>query len=151
MPVELTSSPALVLALALAAGITAQILARHLRVPGIVVLLAVGVLLGPEILGLVDPGALGHAMHDVVGFAVAVILFEGGLNLNVGRLRREALPIRRLLTLGAVTTLLGATLAVHSILGKTDDPAGAGLGAQHHECRGHHDDDQDQKPSRKNP
>ena len=32
--------PAVVLALALVAGITSQILARHLRVPGIVVLLA---------------------------------------------------------------------------------------------------------------
>jgi len=56
-------------------------------------------------------------MHDVVGFAVAVILFEGGLNLNVGRLRREALPIRRLLTLGAAVTLAGATLVSHWLLG----------------------------------
>lgn len=111
------SSPALVLALALIAGILSQILARHLRVPGIVVLLATGVLLGPEVLGIVDPGALGHAMHDVVGFAVAVILFEGGLNLDIRRLRREAASIRRLLTLGAGITLVGATAASHWLLG----------------------------------
>jgi NhaP-type Na+/H+ or K+/H+ antiporter len=117
MPLEFSTSPALVLSLALAAGIVSQILARHLRIPGIVVLLAVGVALGPEVLGIIDPGALGHSMHDVVGFAVAVILFEGGLNLNVSRLRRESLPIRRLLTLGAGTTLAGAALTSRLLLG----------------------------------
>lgn len=117
MSFEFATNPALVLAFALAAGITSQIVARHLRIPGIVVLLAAGVVLGPELLGIVDPGALGHAMHDVVGFAVAVILFEGGLNLNVRRLRREALPIRRLLTVGAVVTMVGATMASRYVLG----------------------------------
>jgi len=112
-----SSSPALVLALALAAGIVCQVLARHLRIPGIVLLLAAGVLLGPEMLGIIDPSALGHGMHDVVGFAVAVILFEGGLNVNVGRLRREALPIRRLLTFGAGVTLVGGALAARWTLG----------------------------------
>jgi NhaP-type Na+/H+ or K+/H+ antiporter len=116
MHAELSSNAALVLSLALAAGIVSQVLARHLRIPGIVLLLGAGVLLGPEVLGIVDPTALGHAMHDVVGFAVAVILFEGGLNLNIRRLRREALPIRRLLTLGGGTTLVGATLASHWLL-----------------------------------
>ncbi len=117
MLLDVSNNPALVLALALAAGIVSQILARHLRIPGIVVLLVAGVVLGPEVLGAVDPGALGHAMHDVVGFAVAVILFEGGLNLSFRRLRREAGPIRRLLTIGAAVTLVGASLATHWILG----------------------------------
>lgn len=114
---ELSTSPALVLSLALATGIISQILARHLRVPGIVVLLAAGVVLGPELLGIINPAALGDGMHDVVGFAVAVILFEGGLNLDVRRLRREALPIRRLLTLGALITLVGAALSARWLLG----------------------------------
>ncbi len=114
---ELSTSPALVLSLALVTGIISQILARHLRVPGIVVLLAAGVVLGPELLGIINPAALGHGMHDVVGFAVAVILFEGGLNLNIRRLRREALPIRRLLTLGALITLVGAALSTRWLLG----------------------------------
>lgn len=114
---QVSTNPALVVSLALATGIISQVLARHLRVPGIVILLGAGVLLGPEVLGIIDPGALGHAMHDVVGFAVAVILFEGGLNLNVRRLRREALPIRRLLTLGAAITLAGAALSTRWIIG----------------------------------
>lgn len=113
---DFAHDPALVLALALAVGIVCQMLARHLRVPGIVVLLAAGVLLGPDVLGVIDPGALGHAMHDVVGFAVAVILFEGGLNVDIRRLRREALPIRRMLTIGALVTLVGAALASRWLL-----------------------------------
>ena len=98
------ADPALTVAIALAAGIVAQTLARHLRIPGIVVLLAAGWLLGPDLLGLVRPETLGAALHTLVGFAVAVILFEGGMNLNLARLRREAKAIRRLVTVGAVVS-----------------------------------------------
>ncbi|MGE0157774.1 MAG: cation:proton antiporter [Gemmatimonadales bacterium] len=98
-------------ALALGAGVIAQTLAHHLRLPGIVVFLAAGVLLGPDILDVVRPEALGRGLDTLVGLAVSLILFEGGLNLNVGRLRREATTIRRLVTIGAVVTALGATLA----------------------------------------
>lgn len=100
-------SPALTFAVALAVGVFAQSVGRHLRVPGIVFLLAAGVLLGPQFADVVRPDTLGPALQPIVGLAVAVVLFEGGLNLNVGRLRREALTIRRLITLGALITLAG--------------------------------------------
>lgn len=111
------SNPALTVALALAAGIVAISIARHLRLPGIVVLLGVGVLLGPDGFGLLDPAGLGRATHILVEFAVAVILFEGGLNLEWRRLRAEAGTIRRLVWLGALMTATGGTLAAHWILG----------------------------------
>jgi len=111
------ANPSLVVAVALAAGITAQSVAQHLRIPGIVVLLAVGVLLGPDGLGIVRPGDLGDGLHMLVGFAIAVILFEGGLNLEWRRLRSEAAAIRGLVTGGALVTWLGGALAVHWILG----------------------------------
>ena len=111
------SDPALAIALALAAGMIAQTLARHLKVPGIVLLLATGVLLGPDVLNVVRPAALGASLHDLVGFAVAVILFEGGMNLNLERLRREARSIRQLMTVGALVTTAGAALAARWIMG----------------------------------
>jgi NhaP-type Na+/H+ or K+/H+ antiporter len=74
--------PALTVALALAAGMLGQSVARHLRIPGIVLLLGAGVLLGPDALGLVRPRILGAALPALVGFAVAVVLFEGGMNLD---------------------------------------------------------------------
>lgn len=107
----------LTLAVALAAGVLAQAVARRLRMPGIVLLLAFGALLGPEALGLVDSQSLGTGLFGIVDFAVAVILFEGGMNLEATRLRQQELPIRKLVTLGALTTLLGATVAVRVLLG----------------------------------
>jgi NhaP-type Na+/H+ or K+/H+ antiporter len=111
------SDPALAIALALAAGMIAHTLARHLRVPGIVLLLATGVLLGPDVLDVVRPAVLGASLHDLVGFAVAVILFEGGMNLNLERLRREARSIRQLVTVGALVTTAGAALAARWTMG----------------------------------
>jgi NhaP-type Na+/H+ or K+/H+ antiporter len=111
------ADPALTIALALAAGMIAQVLARHLRIPGIVLLLGTGVLLGPDVAGILRPGALGDSLHALVGFAVAVILFDGGMNLNLGRLRREARSIRQLVTLGALVTAAGGALAARLILG----------------------------------
>ncbi|MDH3213013.1 MAG: cation:proton antiporter [Myxococcales bacterium] len=104
--------PALTLVLALAVGILAQAVARHVRVPGIVLLLVAGVALGPDGLGWVQPHALGEGLFAIVDLAVAVILFEGGLNLEISRLRREQTPIRRLVIVGALVTMLGGALAV---------------------------------------
>ena len=114
---EFVNDPAFNVGLALAVGMLAQALARHLRVPGIVLLLAAGVLLGPDLLGIVRPDSLGEGLQTLVGFAVAVILFEGGMNLNLRRLRREALAIRRLVTWGALVTAVGGALAARWLLG----------------------------------
>lgn len=105
--------PRLTFALALVAGVLAQSVARHLRLPGIVVLLLVGVGLGPDGLGWVQPRSLGDGLFTIVDFAVAIILFEGGLNLQISRLRREGAAIRRLITFGALVTLLGGAAAVY--------------------------------------
>ncbi len=110
------SHPGLTVAIALAAGVLAQSVARHVRVPGIVVLLVAGALLGPDGLGAVDPRALGDGLLAIVDIAVAVILFEGGLNLDISRLRRAQSSIRRLVTVGALLTLVGAMLAVRALL-----------------------------------
>ncbi len=110
-------SPTLTVAIALAAGMVAQALAAHLRAPGIVLLLATGVVLGPDVAGVVRPDTLGSGLLGLVGFAVAVILFEGGLNLDVRRLRRAQRPIRQLVTVGALVTAVGGTLVAKVILG----------------------------------
>ena len=107
----LETDAALVVAIALASGILIQCLAQAVRVPAIVLLLAAGVGLGPDGLGWVRPGELGEGLFLLVDFAVAVILFEGALNLDITRLRREEQVIRRLVTSGALVTLLGGTLA----------------------------------------
>lgn len=113
---ELFANPTLTVALALFAGMAAHALAQHLRIPGIVVLLATGVLLGPDVAGIIRPDTLGDSLPALVGFAVAVILFDGALNLDVRKLRAEGRSIRQLSTVGALTTALGSTIAAHFIL-----------------------------------
>ena len=111
------NNPALTLAFAMAFGMLAQVLARHLRIPGIVLLLGAGLLLGPDALGIVHPSSLGDALPFIVGFAVAVILFEGGMNLRLSRIRREGKTIRQLITTGALVTALGGTITAKVFLG----------------------------------
>lgn len=110
-------NPGLTVALALAVGIVAQTVAHHLRIPGIVLLLITGVVLGPDVGGIIHPATLGSALGVVTGFAVAVILFEGGLNLKIERLKRERRSIRQMITLGGVVTAVGGTLAVRWLFG----------------------------------
>jgi len=109
--------PALTVVLAIAVGILAQALASHTRLPSIVLLLASGAALGPDGLGWVVPQNLGTGLLTIVELAVAVILFEGGLNLEINRLRRSRKSIRRLVTWGALITMAGAAIAVRVFLG----------------------------------
>ena len=104
------------MALALALGMVAQALAHHMRVPGIVLLLAAGVAFGPDGAGIIHPAELGSALNILIGFAVAVILFEGGMNLKVRRLRRAQRSIRQLIIVGGLITVAGGALAAHYIL-----------------------------------
>ncbi|MFA5203764.1 MAG: cation:proton antiporter [Lentisphaeria bacterium] len=104
---------------ALAAGGGLFVLARWLRLPGIVFLLAAGVLLGPECAGLVQPEGLGNALPALVSLAVGLILFEGGLTLDVNGYRTASGVIHRLLTLGVLVTWLGVAAAVWLLFGKS--------------------------------
>ena len=97
-------------------GVLAQILAVHLRLPGIVLLLAVGVLMGPDFANIIRPETLGSGLPAFVGFAVAIILFEGGLQMNIKRLARQAKPIRRLVTVGAIITAVLATAVAYFVM-----------------------------------
>ncbi len=114
---DIFANPGLTIGLALVIGILAQSLAQHLRVPSIVILLATGALLGPDGLGIIQPESLGESLQSLVGFAVSVILFEGAMNLDMKKLRRQARSIQQLSTIGVLVTAGGATLAAWLILG----------------------------------
>jgi len=111
------NNPAFSIALALAAGMIAQSTARHVKIPGIVLLLVVGVLLGPDGINIIRPSTLGEALPILVGFAVAVILFEGGMNLRISRLKREEHTILQLISIGALISAAGGTIAAKLFLG----------------------------------
>jgi NhaP-type Na+/H+ or K+/H+ antiporter len=93
-------------------GIGAEWLAWRLRLPSILVLLIFGIVAGP-VIGFLNPDALlGDLLLPIVSLAVAIILFEGGLNLRVSELRQVGGVVRKLITVGAlVTWLIGAGAA----------------------------------------
>lgn len=101
--------------IALGAGTGLILLARLLDQSSIVLLLAGGILLGPEGLDWVRPDGMGNALGSIVSIAVAIILFEGGLTLDIRGYRTAPALIRRLLTAGVLTTWAGGTLAILAI------------------------------------
>ncbi|MEH3121589.1 MAG: S41 family peptidase [Sphingomonas phyllosphaerae] len=99
------------------AGVFGQWLGWRLRLPAIIPLLAIGALLGP-IGGLIHPSAaLGEVMRPAIGMAVAIIVFEGGLNLNLRELRSAGSGIVRLVSVALPLNWLLGTLAGHWVAG----------------------------------
>ena len=95
------------------AGITAQVLAAYFRLPSIVLLLLLGILLGSDGLGVLHPHVLGSGLEVIVALATAIILFEGGLNLDLQELGRVSVSLQLLVTLGTLITLIGGSMAAH--------------------------------------
>jgi len=97
---------------AFAAGIMLIVVSRRFQLPAIVLLLLGGYACGPQILGIVRPDSLGGGLIVIVELAVGLILFDGGLTLDVQGYRLASGPIRRLLTVGVVVTWLGTAVAI---------------------------------------
>ncbi|MCL6755340.1 cation:proton antiporter [Nostoc sp. CCCryo 231-06] len=101
------------IAIAVFAGISAQVLAAYFRIPSIVLLLLLGILFGSDGIGLLHPHLLGSGLEVIVALATAIILFEGGLNLDLRELGRVSVSLQLLVTLGTLITLLGGSMAAH--------------------------------------
>jgi NhaP-type Na+/H+ or K+/H+ antiporter len=99
--------------IAVLAGISAQVIAEYLKVPSIVFLLMFGILLGRDGFGILHPQSLGVGLEVIVALSVAVILFEGGLSLDLRDLGKVSGSLRNLVTLGTLITLLGGGMAAH--------------------------------------
>ncbi len=102
---------------AVSAGIALVALAHRLSIPAIVLLLFGGVILGPVGLNVVRPTSLEHELPVIVSLSVALILFEGGLTLNVQGYRQASGVILRLLSIGVATTWFATTAALIFIAG----------------------------------
>lgn len=93
-----------------------SILASRLErtpVNGALVYVAVGVLLGPQVLGLIDLSVDGEVISRLAEFALAVCLFTDSTNANLSVLRRvEAAPMRLLLIGLPLTIALGLGLGI---------------------------------------
>ena len=100
-------------------GTGAQIFSERIKIPATGPLLIVGLLFGKDIIGLIQPQILEVGLSLIVKMAVAIIVFEGGLLLNVYDLRHTSRAVTGLITVGLlITTALAAVLA-HFLLGLT--------------------------------
>lgn len=111
------------MAIVIAVGILAQTIAERARLPAIVFLLMFGVLIGPDVLGWVEPDAMGFGLEAIVSLAVALILFEGGLQLHLVDVAAVGRVVRNLVTIGAAVTVVGSAVAAHYLAGFDWAPA----------------------------
>src|SRR3954449_10958017 len=91
----------------LAAGIAASLLAGRLRLPGLVLVLVLGMVVGSDGLSLINfGGAQGdyHTAQAAAIMALALILYEGGLSSGWAEIRPVIGPSILLATAGTLIT-----------------------------------------------
>ncbi len=97
-------------------GAVAQALAWLTGLPGVVLLLSSGLLIGRSGLGLVEPLDLGPGLGTIVGLLVSLVLFEGGLNLRLpADGTRQA--VLRIAAVRLLLALVGGLLLSHWLAG----------------------------------
>src|SRR5215210_1576025 len=116
----------LVAAALLAAGIGASLLASRIRLPGLLLFLALGMAIGTDGLGWIDFN--NYELARTIGVvALALILFEGGLTAGFEEIRpvlRGSLALAVLGTLGTcVICGLAAGMLLGAIISATDGAA----------------------------
>lgn len=107
-------TPAIYLAGILACATLAQWAAWKLRIPAIVLLLAVG--FGVGRVAAPEDYIPSDLLFPLVSLAVAIILFEGGLSLRIREVRETGGVVLRLVTIGIVITWIGTALAAWGLL-----------------------------------
>jgi len=97
-------------------GATARLLAFLSGLPGVVLLLLSGLLIGRSGLGLVEPLDLGQGLGTIVGLLVSLVLFDGGLNLRLPGNTIKA-TVLRISLLRLLVSLGAGLLAAHWLAG----------------------------------
>lgn len=115
------------LLIVLTAGLAAQWLAWRVRLPAIVILIASGILLGP-VTGVIPPSSSPKELNAMIGLGVAIILFEGGMDLKLGELRRTWAGVGGLVLLGPPIAWGLGSAAAHYV-GGLSWPVAVVLGA----------------------
>ena len=103
--------------LILAIGTITGLLAQKIKIPDIAVFIIVGILVGPEALGLIDIKSDSPVNQIILLFGASYILFDGGASLRFEVLKGVWPTIVVLATAGVVITAAITGLAAYYVLG----------------------------------
>lgn len=87
-------------------GVVLTIIANKYKISAIILLLTGGVIAGPEGFNLIKPQVLGEGLKVIVSIAVGLILFEGGLTLNIKGYKNVSKEVIGILSWGVLITWL---------------------------------------------
>jgi potassium/hydrogen antiporter len=110
-----TEDVLLTLSLLLVAALVARLLASLVRVPEILVLVAMGAVFGPHALDVIDVPIDSLGAQLIFTLGVSLILFYGGLNLSVDVLQRVWLGLGLLVLPGVVVTAVVTGLIAYLV------------------------------------
>ncbi|HWR71818.1 MAG TPA: cation:proton antiporter, partial [Nitrospirota bacterium] len=100
-----------------AAGALSGFVAQRLRVPDVVIFLLAGILLGPEVLPVIDITAASTLNQIILIFGSCYILFDGGASLRLNVLKQVWITIVVIATIGVLIMTVVTGLAAHLFLG----------------------------------
>src|SRR5690625_220279 len=103
--------------LILVLGIGSQWVSWKYRMPSFVVMSLSGLLVGPFLGFMIPEESFGALYNPFISIAVAIILFEGSLNLSFKELRGLGKPVFRIATVGAFIAWILGSLTAHYMAG----------------------------------
>ena len=101
----------------LAAGSLSGIVARRCKAPDVVLFLLAGILLGPELAGILDVRAASTFNQVILVFGSCYILFDGGASLKLSVLKEVWVTILAISTIGVLITACITGFAAAHLLG----------------------------------
>jgi cell volume regulation protein A len=101
----------------LGVGTLCGMLAQKVKVPDVAVFLLVGMLLGPEVAGIVNVRADSALNQLILIFGSCYILFDGGASLRLKVLKEVWITIVVISTLGVAITAVITGYVAHLVLG----------------------------------
>ena len=106
-----------VIASILMVGIAMQWIGWRLKIPALILLIIAGFIMGP-ITGWIKPEEdFGDMLQPIVSLSVAIILFEGGLNLKWHEFKQNSQVINRLVTWNVIFTFALGAIGAHYLVG----------------------------------
>jgi len=115
--IEIAKHALLLAGFILAVGTAASLLAQKLSMPDVAIFPLIGMVIGPQALGLLDLKADSALNQVILLFGASYILFDGGASLRLGVLKQVWITIVVMATVGVAITAGLTGIAAHYVLG----------------------------------